>query len=262
MGNTKGSWIAILPFVILSSCQEVIDFELKGTEPMIVIEGTITNEAGPYYVAVSKSQHFGDSTHYITVNNATVIISDNVSRADTLYQVLDGLYQTRITVGVEGRTYMLAVFVDGKTYTSICTMPYRVELDTLIVEDDPTTNTGFALTPVYTDPKGISNFYRFNAFEDNSHIPLIRVRRDKSTDGFRVSQPVGFENYYNQGDSATLEMMCIDERVYQYLFGLSEAVNTGLNAAASPGNPPSNIGGGCLGYFSAHTVQRRSIRIH
>jgi len=57
-------------------------------------------------------------------------------------------------------------------------------------------------------------------------------------------------------------MMCIDEQVYQYLFGLSETINTGLNAPASPGNPISNITGGCLGYFSAHTIQKKSLLIH
>ena len=262
MSRNKNILIAILITIVFSSCEKVIDYNLKGVEPAVVIEGAVTNQTGPHYVIVSNSQHFKDSNQYVTINNATVIISDDVGNVDTLSLILDGLYQTKTTVGVEARTYTLSVFLEGKIYTSVCKMPYQVELDTLFAEGDPTTDSGFALTPVYEDPAGVTNFYRFNAFEGSDHIPLIRVRNDKSTNGTRVRQPVGFNNYYNEGDSATLEMMCIDEQVYQYLFGLSETINTGLNAPASPGNPISNITGGCLGYFSAHTIQKKSLLIH
>jgi len=257
----KTIFIAAVTLITFSSCEKVVEFDLNDHSPRLVIEGTVTNEAGPYYVIVSMSQSFDDITEYITVNDALVIITDDTGTVDTLTLILDGLYQTNILTGVEGRTYSLVVVVGDKTYRSVCTMPRHVNLDALFVAKDPTSNTGFALQPVYHDPVDETNFYRFNAYEGHDHIPLIRIRNDHSTNGTTVEQPVGFENYYNPGDSATLEMMCIDGQVYQYLFGLSETIKTGLNAPASPGNPVSNISGGCLGYFSAHTVQRKSILV-
>ena len=53
-------------------------------------------------------------------------------------------------------------------------------------------------------------------------------------------------------------MQNIDPVVYKYWFSLSQNA-TGETQSASPANPVSNIKGGALGYFSAHTISTKSI---
>jgi hypothetical protein len=53
-------------------------------------------------------------------------------------------------------------------------------------------------------------------------------------------------------------MMCIENAVFKYWFSLNQSA-TGNSQSASPANAVSNISGGALGYFSAHTVETREI---
>lgn len=258
----RNTFLIALIILFDTACEKVISIDFTNTPQRIVIESEITNAPGPYYVLVSRSLNFNDSSYFASVTNASVVLSDNAGNSDTLIMAFPGAYLTNSLQGVEGRTYTLSVSCEGHNYTSLCRMPYAVKMDTLTDQKDPTTNSGYALIPHYQDPPLVKNFYRFKAYENSSPLrELIRVRKDLSTDGQFIKEPIGFENFFNPGDTATLDFMCIDERVYQYFFGLSQTLSTGLNAPASPGNPPSNISGGCLGYFSAHTVQSKTIVI-
>jgi hypothetical protein len=51
-------------------------------------------------------------------------------------------------------------------------------------------------------------------------------------------------------------MRCIDKNVFEYFKQLSGLDPTNGQPTA-PTNPVSNISGGALGYFSAHTTQKK-----
>jgi hypothetical protein len=58
-------------------------------------------------------------------------------------------------------------------------------------------------------------------------------------------------------------MYCIDKNVYNYFFSLLQVTgNNGGFQSASPDNPITNISGGALGYFSAHTVSRVRMEVY
>ena len=61
------------------------------------------------------------------------------------------------------------------------------------------------------------------------------------------------------GDVFIVEMQCIDKAVYEYFESMGN-VNMGPNSS-SPANPYTNLKGAKLGYFSAHTVERKYITI-
>jgi hypothetical protein len=53
-------------------------------------------------------------------------------------------------------------------------------------------------------------------------------------------------------------MLGIDEAVYKYWYSLHFNGGDGGNIA-TPANPVTNISGGALGYFSAQTVDRKTV---
>jgi glutaminase len=53
-------------------------------------------------------------------------------------------------------------------------------------------------------------------------------------------------------------MWCIDRDVHTYFNSLNQLQN---NQAGTPTNPISNIKGGALGYFSAHSLRSRKVVI-
>ena len=79
------------------------------------------------------------------------------------------------------------------------------------------------------------------------------MQDDQFADGVEILQPV-FGGEYESGNILKLEMSCIDSYVYKYFYTL--AVNGGGTSGVTPANPESNITGGCLGYFSAQTIQQ------
>jgi len=69
---------------IFMGCEKVIDLNYKSNPSRIIIQGNITNEAGPYYVKITKSVGLKDTGSYPTIDDAIVTISDDAGNSDTL----------------------------------------------------------------------------------------------------------------------------------------------------------------------------------
>lgn len=84
--------ILLLMLFVLIGCVEDFDLYRNKTQPLLVVDGVITDAPGPYYVqlTLSKNESFFLSVDYKdTINadpvlNALVIISDNLGVVDTL----------------------------------------------------------------------------------------------------------------------------------------------------------------------------------
>ncbi|MFM1971123.1 MAG: hypothetical protein RL731_945, partial [Bacteroidota bacterium] len=116
---------------LLIGCDKEISLVLDNNEPVLVIDGSITDQAGPYFVQLSMSSPINNPTRIIGVNNARVIITDQSGVKDSLEFVSNGLYRTKKIRGTEGGTYNLEVMVDQKKYTASSSMPKKVNLDSL-----------------------------------------------------------------------------------------------------------------------------------
>ena len=82
-----------LPAVLLFSCEKIIDLKLDDTEPKIVIEGNLTNNAKECFVYISQTQPISDIGRFIGVSNAYVTITNNNSgRIDSLQEIEKGVY--------------------------------------------------------------------------------------------------------------------------------------------------------------------------
>ncbi|MFX8735733.1 DUF4249 family protein, partial [Acinetobacter baumannii] len=83
-----------------------------------MIEGNITDQAGPYFVKITKSVAFTQTNQYPAVTNAQVILSDNTGQTETLQYAGNGNYKTSAFVGQPGRIYTLTINAEGKQYTA------------------------------------------------------------------------------------------------------------------------------------------------
>lgn len=143
----------ILVTMIMTSCEKVIEIDYKDNQSQTIIEGNITNEAGPYFVKISKSINLTSTAENPNVDNAKVTISDDVSNSEVLVPQGNGVYQTTTLVGTPGRTYSLKVEAENKVYTAVSKMPNIVPFDSIKVEENEVVgNLEYNLIPVYTDP--------------------------------------------------------------------------------------------------------------
>lgn len=244
--------LVLISAIAVTACEKVIEPDFKNIEPHLVIEGEISDQPQNSQVRISRSTSFSEPGSFNGVSNAIVNITDNAGNSENLVMQAPGIYQPTSLTGVPGRTYFLKVYCDGQEYTSTCKMPGVVVMDTLFQKTQiANDNTRRFLIPVYNDPLSETNFYRIKVYANNKAINKIFARTDRLTNGTKVTQPVGpFFLDLLPGDTAKAVLYGIDKSIYDYFNGLEQALD---GNSAAPANPVSNISGGCLGYFSAHS---------
>jgi hypothetical protein len=250
------------------SCTKVIDINLNNADKQIVIEGEISNQAGPYLIKISETVNFSESNNYPPVKNAQVYVEDNFGNKDTLIETTPGFYYTQQITGVPGRIYSLKIITSEKTLTAKCQMPNIIPLDTIRFLKSNfggggpggSTEINYAAIPEFLDPPTLGNCYRFIQKANDTLDKNFNVDNDNLINGLKYQRPIfsqGFTTRLN--DTFTLEMQNIDVSIYNYFNSLNESIGSGPGGGATPANPVSNIEGGALGYFSAHTSQKKTV---
>jgi hypothetical protein len=258
--KTKYIFFALL-LAIATSCEKVIEVNVKDADQQLVIEGVLNDDGGPATVSITRSLGLSAYNNFPAVNNATVVLSDDSGNTYPLTLTSDGVYQAYSVTTVAGRKYSLAVDVDGKTYNAQSVMPAFIPFDSLGIDSISFgMNVSYQFVPYHYDPPVVKNYYRFKIFVNGVSDKNIYVDNDDFTDGRYVSRPFFSDMDMKPGDVITMEMYNIDPEVYLYFFSLSQSGN-GPDASATPANPISNFSGGCLGYFSAQTKQIRNAPI-
>lgn len=258
--------ILTISTLFLTSCEKVIELDLNDSDPQVIIEGNISDDATEQAeVRLSKSLNFDEDNNFPPLSNAVVIIKNQTSGiADTLKEVgKTGVYRGSKLVATVGNTYNLTVVAEGKTYTASSTVPRKVNLDSIrFVKQALFGNERIQTIPVFKDPAGIGDNYRFIMSVNGKKTNDIFIINDELSDGVLNGRPLGGgpdgENPLTIGDTMHIQMLCIDKPVYFYFETLTGGGGGPGGASATPTNPTSNIVGGALGYFSAFTKQSKT----
>lgn len=260
----KNIVLIILSLFLIICCEKEIDLDLEDQSGKIVIEGNITDQAGPYFVKITKSVSFTQDNQYPAVEDAKVILSDDLGKTEMLKYAGNGFYQAFNFQGQSGRTYTLKIVAEGKEYIAQSKMPEAVdfeglEQDSFLVAGE----TSYTLLPIFTDPPALGNRYLFSyVVNDHSKKNFLEFS-DNVNNGLPNQRPLLLPNddedgstKVKVGDTVKVEMHCIDEKVYTFYSALLQlSGGGGPGGGITPTNPPSNISNGALGYFSAHTVK-------
>jgi hypothetical protein len=249
-------------FLLFTSCQKVIDLHLNTVSGKYVIEGNITNLPGPYTVTIGQTGDVSDDSRFNGVSQAIVTLRDNTGTSEALQEKSPGVYQTAFLVGKEGRTYYLDITVGKERFSAVSVMPSLVPLDSIYATDVMNYDKKVkAVVPVFTDPPEKGNCYRINQTINGVLDKTLYSENDDFINGQPNSSALlrpDPDSTLHAGDRVDIEMQCIDAAVYKYWFSLDES-SLGNNNSNLPANPVTNIQGGALGYFSAHTSQTRSV---
>ncbi len=254
--------VVIITAFITTSCQKVIHVDLSTANQQLVIAAFVTDQPLIDTVVISKTGSYFTPGNYPMVNGATVVITDNTGLTDTFVQVDSGKYATQHLTGVPGRTYTMHAYVAGKEYDAVSTMPQPVALDSVQVYlAGNGSDTGYHIRAYFIDPPSTGNYYMLQAtyngvLQDSANN--ITLDQDKYTNGLiqdvRLRVP-----YPPTGDSVKVSLLCIDYNTYNY-FSVVRSITSAGNpvSTAVPQNPPTNILGGAVGYFSAYSVRSKT----
>lgn len=130
-------WVSLL----VASCIDPYPFDPPLPENTLVVDGFITDQPGTVEVRLSTAARYGRASDVNNFNwpvtDATVRLMDDTGNAATFIHndSFPGRYRTTDIQGQVGRTYVLEVNWEGKTYLSRPeTMPPPVPLDTVYAE--------------------------------------------------------------------------------------------------------------------------------
>lgn len=261
--------IVALCLLTLFSCEKEIDLDLKGVESKYVIEAVLTDQEGGCKVLISKTKDFTEDNSRITVSDAIVSIKQGDNNY-ALEETTAGTYELATLKGEVNKTYELNVKIGDETFTATSTMPVLVNMDSLYISEEFIFDKTYKLPTVdFMDPSPMGNNYRFLIYVNNVKKKQIFAFNDELSNGranaIRLYLHVGEDDDHPEnkpiesGDLVRVEMLNIDLPVYKYFFSLENSA-TGENQSATPANPITNIKGGALGYFSAHTFQQKEIK--
>ncbi|HEY9125203.1 MAG TPA: DUF4249 domain-containing protein [Bacteroidales bacterium] len=264
--------IAISVIAAFSACEEVINVDLNTASPKLSVTAIITDQPGPYYVTLTKSESFFSSNDsFPAVSNAVVVISDDAGNSEQLTETKAGVYQTNNLQGVSGRTYHLSIEASGNKYEATSYLPYPIALDSVTAQKITASGPGnkenknkYYLKCYFTDPKGSEDYYRVEPIIPNLDTlsSSYQIYSDEVTDGQHVEFPVQ-KPTFNFGDTAIVEFYHINKKNYDYYKTANNILKSKkgpmASASAPQANPLTNISGEAVGYFGTFAVNRRLI---
>lgn len=267
----KYTCIVALALTSLSSCQKVIDLDLKDAEQKMVVDAIITDEVGNNAISIIKSKSFYESNTFDTLQNAVVWVK-NITTNQIYNFDLNGnnIYTNATIVAVPEQVYQLNIVVDKDTITGLCEVPkQKVLLDSIKVEKSEFSVFAgrdiWVGVPVYKDPAGRGNNYLLRSYlngmkrvsSDFDNDEYIDGQINKSAISFRSLDPESDDPEFEVGDTLTVELLNISRPVYNFYSTLAQNSSA---IVSNPANPVSNISGkNAMGVFNVATISRKSV---
>lgn len=284
--------IVIIALIVtgVASCTTDIDLKLKGTEPMLVVDGSITTDTMAHGIFLQRTTDYFANSPVPGVSGATVTLSDGSSTiALTESGEKPGLYQTPSGYyGQAGKTYTLHiknvdVNNDGidEEYEASSVLNDVPELDDVSVEEVKLFGRQmWALKASFQDPKGVKNYYLFRNYRNgkcvSDTINEWGITADEFFDGtYLKDETIMYFSSTKQdekmvvGDTAMLEMCSITE---DYLGFVNDLVDEYRGRNPMFGGQPANIrtnirqlspkvtvANAPRGFFTAYAIKRKSV---
>ncbi len=275
----KISSISLL-LAVLTSCladDEEISVKTNDTGQKPVIEAELSTDSLQTYTKLTWLSSIDNVKASQPIHNGLVTLKDsNTNHTDTLLESSQapGKYVKSRLKAIEGHTYLLTVSIDSKTYTARSKVGSKFLLSKLryesLLANDLLGSLGINLWSLGGDIDTTSRYFTcyvtgdsYNSLQNSNYS----ARMILNIDGKRYYKALNNEvrtSYVDDEVITTLipdsvlknvkvvsvEIQAFDKSIYNYLSEIDNATN---NTQAAPTNPPSNISGGALGYFFAHT---------
>ncbi|MEJ7587750.1 MAG: DUF4249 domain-containing protein [Ferruginibacter sp.] len=278
---------ALLILAFFSSCEKDINFDLKNSEDLLVVDATIENERPPVVVLTKSLDFFATLNPALLLNsfvhNAEVTISNGVlshklkeygtelGGGITVYSYsIDTANLATAFFGAFNTKYTLNIKADGKEYTAVTTIPALTKkLDSAWWKPAPYSddiNNVIVMVKI-TDPPGLGNYVRY--FTSRNNGPFLpgenSVFDDQVIDnttyesqvdpGVDRNKLISFDsNYFRRGDTITLKLCNIDKASYTFWSTWEFAFQSIGNPFAQPNKVIGNISNGALGDFYGYAA--------
>ncbi|MEX1002916.1 MAG: hypothetical protein WDZ35_12435 [Crocinitomicaceae bacterium] len=260
------SSILIFITLILASCEKVIEVPINEEEQSYVLEGVLKDRDSASFFKVSKTKATYDNNGFEVVSSAVIKVGDN-NGVEYVFEEdpqMPGTYVNYNFVAEENQTYYLSAIIGGELITSSSYSKTKPVIDSLgyqvVSYGQGAQQESFLLPEYYSkDPVDEQNNYRLRIWVNGEEENEYYIGNDYYING-QVYDAQFFGADAEFGDTIFVEMLEMDEKVYDYIYGLSNTLSTGA-FSPSPANPPSNLEGNAIGYFAVFMTDTMSMII-
>jgi hypothetical protein len=290
----KKMTIGLLLFVLFSSCEKDINFNLKNAEDVLVVDANIENGRPPLVILSKSLDFFSTLDPALLVNsfvrNAEITVSNGVlthklkeyatqlGGGITLYSYsIDSADLSTAFVGEFNTRYTLNIKSAGKEYSATTSIPpLSKKVDSMWWKPAPFTDdsTNVILMVRSTDPPGLGNYIRYftrknsgrflpgeNSVFDDQVIENTTYESQVDP-GVDRNNPIHFDsNYFKRGDTVTLKLCNIDKATYTFWSTWEFAFQSVGNPFAQPNKVLGNISNGALGDFYGYAAFYKTLII-
>ncbi len=263
----------------LTSCEDKIELDLPEGETFLVVEGWITNEAGPQTVKLTyTSPYFSDSDQPVA-SGATVILKDDEGNEFLMEETESGIYKYN-DAGTIGRSYQLLVNLpEGDYYESDFELLQEpVPIDSIywrLSEDEPDPDNDENPDDIYDvlintyEPEGRGDHYQWRSFLNGveARDPFdIFTTDDQLVDGGPIPEFNVTDELYSAPDTVVIVQEHISKAAYEFLSQLQSQTAFVGGPFDTPPVPilgnlhnRSNPGKDALGFFGAAGRDRATV---
>lgn len=282
--------VLVLFASFLFSCEKNINFDLKESANVLVVDAEIENDKVPTVILTKSFSYFSQIDPQLLaqsfVHNADVFISNgtlthkmkeySIPLAPGYSAYMYGIDSSSLATAFLGefnKTYTLKIITEGVEYNATTTIPVLATFpDSVYFKQAPfipDTNKRNMYIKAH-DPVGLGNYVRyFTKRNSNPFWPgQASVFSDEVIDGttYDVAFPQGIDrndppkadsNFYNRGDTVTLKFCNIDKSTYTFWSTWEFAYQSIGNPFAQPNKVLGNISNGALGAFCGYAAWYR-----
>lgn len=265
--------LVILSF--LTSCEEVIKVELDDADPQIVIEAKVSDNSENNIVLITLSTDFYEPSEYQNISDAEVIVSEVGGESLVFTEISSGKYTNENLTASVGSMYSIKVNYNDFTYSAQSTLKQKIIIDSLQISEEKgrglSDGKRYEIHCYFQDNPGYEDYARLKVYVNGEERKSIITYDDRLSDGnsiefnrFQINQEDD-EDKLKPGDVISVELLTIDEATYEYFSTLNDVLagsgNGGMMSGSTPANPTTNWDNDALGYFSAYSVDAKSIVI-
>ncbi len=279
--------LMIFSVIAFMSCEKNINFELKNTDQLLVVDAQIENNKFPTVILTRSFDYFSriDTSLLagIFVHNAVITISNGTITHQLkelafplgggyigYIYIIDSTHLATAFAGEFNKKYDLSIRVNGKQYTASTTIPLLTKYpDSMWFKQapmNPDTNKRVLMVRT-TDPPGLGNYIRyFTKKNSGGFLPgQNSVFDDAVIDGTTYSLQVdpgvdnnnrlpADSNFFKRGDTVTLKICNIDKATYTFWNTWEFSQQSVGNPFAQPNKVIGNINNGALGAFYGYAA--------
>lgn len=247
-----------------SSCTEVIDFELKGHEPILVIDAFLTTDSTQQVIKISESTPYFDEVLQMQVEGANVVLSNGQTNY-VFNQQSPGIYASSGILTLQpGVSYSLTVTHKGKTYTATSTAkeigaPLDAVFLTRPFDTIPVINeidSSYQLWIARQESPSLGDYYTakyyVNGVLENDTLRELAWTDDVFFNGQYILFPIYRVNHkrIKTGDTIDVEMLTINKAYNDFL--LSTLFQTDFKGGifdVASSNIKGNFDNKAMGFF-------------